>query len=96
MGEKPGGKDKNQEKTKKWDRSKKEPLLKERLRYLCPLDGAVRGKHVAELVVGDGTGDVPDVELPRRHLRRRLEQRRGGGYPQRQPTAPGLRRRHCT
>jgi hypothetical protein len=66
------------------------------LRYLGPLDGAVRGEHVTELVVGDGPGDIPDVELPRRHLRRRLEHCRGGGHPQRQPQAPGLRRGDCT
>lgn len=44
-------------------------------RYLGPLDGAVRGEHVAELVVSDGPGDVPHVELPRRHLSRSLEHR---------------------
>lgn len=66
------------------------------MHYLGPLDGAVRGEDVAELVVGNGPGDVADVELPRRHLRRRLEHCRGGGHPQRQPPAPGVRHRDGT
>ena len=61
--------------------------------YLGPLDGAVRSEHVAELVIGDGPGDIPDVELPRRHRLWRLEHHRGGGHPQRQAPAPRVRRR---
>lgn len=62
------------------------------LRYLGPLDGAVRSEHVAELVVCNGPGDIPHVELPRRHRLWRLEHRRGGGHPQRRAPARHLRR----
>lgn len=58
---------------------------------LGALDGAVVGEHGGELVVGDGPGDVPDVELPRRHLLGRLEHRRGGDHPHHHRRLPAPR-----
>jgi hypothetical protein len=61
--------------------------------YLGPFDGAVHGEHVAELVVGDGAGDVSHVQLPRHHPLRCLHYRHGGGHPQRNRSASRPQRR---
>jgi hypothetical protein len=53
----------------------------------------VLGEHAAELVVGDGAGDVPHVQLPRRHLLRCLQHRRGGDHTPRNSPAPRPRGR---